>query len=98
MEYRFFGAKRSFRRIHGRVRTPTSAALRFFAMLSALLPVSAGAVDGSGERIYWGAEGGGTIQVANLDATGSASTLFGGEGGPCGVAIDPAAGKVYWAN
>ena len=21
-----------------------------------------------------------------------------GEGGPCGVALDPAAGKVYWAN
>jgi PKD domain-containing protein len=64
------------------------------AALAALLPVSAGAAD----KIYWGNEGGGSVQVANLDGTGVAAPLFLGEGGPCGTALDPAAGKVYWAN
>jgi DNA-binding beta-propeller fold protein YncE len=64
-----------------------------FAALAALLPVGAGAAD----KIYWGNEGG-AVQVGNLDGTGAATPLFGGEGAPCGVALDPAAGKIYWAN
>jgi len=35
--------------------------------------------------------------VGNFDGSGTASTLFSDEG-PCGVAIDPAAGRIYWAN
>jgi DNA-binding beta-propeller fold protein YncE len=59
-----------------------------------LLPASAGAAD----SIYWGNESGDTIQVGNLDGSGSPSSLVAGGGGPCGVALDPAAGKIYWAN
>jgi len=67
-------------------------------LVAVLLPVSAGAVDGSSDRIYWSAENGGAVRVGNLDGSGTSSSLFGGESGPCGVAIDPAAGKIYWAN
>ena len=59
-----------------------------------LVPATASAAD----SIYWGNEDSGTIRFGNLDGTGTAATLFGGEGAPCGVAIDPAAGKIYWAN
>jgi len=72
--------------------------LLIFVAIAVLLPVGASAVDGSGDRIYWGAEGGGAVRVGNLDGSGAASNLFGSEGGPCGVAIDPAAGKIYWAG
>ena len=64
------------------------------ALAALLLPASAGAAD----KIYWGAESGGTIRTASLDGSGTAATLFGSESAPCGVAIDPAAGKIYWAN
>ena len=74
------------------------AVLMVFAAIAVLLPVGAGAVDGVGDKIYWGNEGAGMIRVANLDGTGAPSTVIGGEGGPCGVAIDPAAGKIYWAT
>jgi DNA-binding beta-propeller fold protein YncE len=33
-----------------------------------------------------------------MDGSGTASTLFGSEGGPCGVAIDSYKEKIYWAN
>src|SRR6476469_5261780 len=65
--------------------------LGFVAAL--LLPASASAADG----IYWASESG-FVGAGNLDGSGTASTLFGSEGGPCGVAIDPAADKIYWAN
>ncbi len=65
--------------------------LGFVAAL--LLPASASAAD----SIYWASESG-FVGVGNLDGSGTASTLFGSEGGPCGVAIDPAADKIYWTN
>jgi hypothetical protein len=41
----------------------------------------------------------GEIRVANVDGTGTASTLFAEPGNNvCGVAVDPGAGKIYWAN
>lgn len=43
-------------------------------------------------------EGAGTIRVGNLDGSGIAATLFAGEASPCGLTIDAAAGKIYWAN
>ena len=49
-------------------------------------------------KIYWANWNSGEIRVANLDGTGSASTLFAEPGNLCGVAVDPAAGKIYWAN
>src|SRR6476661_5635776 len=65
--------------------------LGFVAAL--LLPASASAAD----SIYWASESC-FVGAGNLDGSGTASTLFGSEGGPCGVAIDPAADKIYWAN
>ena len=42
---------------------------------------------------------GGEIRVANLNGTGSPSTLFAAPGNRlCGVAVDPVARKIYWAN
>ena len=50
-------------------------------------------------KIYWANWNSGEIRVANLDGTGTASTLFAAPGNNlCGVAVDPAAGKIYWAN
>ncbi|MGO9956837.1 MAG: choice-of-anchor Q domain-containing protein [Solirubrobacteraceae bacterium] len=49
-----------------------------------------------GDRVYWADFETGTIRVASSD--GSVSTLFGGEGNPTGVAIDPAKAKIYWAD
>ena len=52
---------------------------------------------GAAGSIYWSTTGG-AIQVGNLDGSGSPTTLFSGENGPLGVAIDPAANKIYWGN
>jgi hypothetical protein len=75
----------------------TLLALAAVAIATALLPAGAGAADGPGGLIYWGNESG-SIGLGNLDGTGTAANLFTGEGGPCGVALDPAAGRMYWAN
>jgi hypothetical protein len=69
-----------------------------FAMavvLAALLvpPASAQGAD----SIYWTDYTSGQIRVGNLDGTGSPRTLFGEETQPMGIAIDPAAGKIYWS-
>ncbi len=48
--------------------------------------------------IYWSISSG-PIRAGNLDGTGSAASLFTKGGSePLGVAIDPAAGKIYWAD
>jgi hypothetical protein len=65
--------------------------LGFVAAL--LLPASASAAD----SIYWASESG-FVGAGNLDGSGTASTLFGGEASPAGMAIDPAANKIYWGN
>src|SRR5947208_3446241 len=50
-------------------------------------------------RIYWAKDATlGAIRVANLNGSGSAHDLFPGEHDAGGVAILPAAGKIYWAN
>ncbi len=61
------------------------------AAVAFLLPATASAAD----SIYWGNESG-AVRVGPLDGSLPAQTLAGGT--PCGVAIDPAAGKIYWAN
>ena len=60
-----------------------------------VLPATASAAN----RIYWASECG-SIEVGNLDGSGTAAPLANAssEGGPCGVAIDPATDKIYWAN
>jgi hypothetical protein len=86
--------------LRGNARAVTLAALPLFVVLTLLLPAGAGAVDGSGDRVYWGNELADTVRFGNLDGTGNAATLFTepSDSDICGVAIDPAAGKIYWAN
>jgi hypothetical protein len=48
-------------------------------------------------RVYWSDVDSNAIRVANVNGTGSPQTLFRGGIGPAGVAIAPAAGKIYWA-
>src|SRR6187551_868799 len=79
-------------------RITMSAVLLLAGAVAVLLPVSAGAVDGTGDRIYWVNENNGTVQFGNLAGSEAASTLVAGEAKPCGVAIDPAAEKIYWAS
>jgi DNA-binding beta-propeller fold protein YncE len=70
------------------------------------------AIDARAGRIYWAnfgssinyctgpLTGGNTISFANLDGTGGGLLNTSGAtvSGPDGLAIDPAAGRVYWAN
>jgi DNA-binding beta-propeller fold protein YncE len=63
----------------------------FAVVIVLLLPATASAAD----SIYWGNESS-AVRVGNLDGTGTASDVAGGS--PCGVALDSAAGKIYWAN
>ena len=65
--------------------------LTLLAGLAALLvPAAASAAD----SIYWGNEFS-ALRSGNLDGTGAQDVVA---GKPCGVAIDAAAGKIYWAN
>lgn len=72
--------------------------LRRGALLAAVLvalalPAAARAAD----SVYWSAFD--AIRVGNLDGSGSAATLFTEESGPAvGVAIEPAANRIYWAG
>ena len=67
--------------------------------LGVLLPATASADD----SIYWSREDGsnsiryGPLTGSNGGAT-PAETLFDDGGAPCGIALNPAAGKIYWAN
>src|SRR6185295_1017065 len=63
-----------------------------------MVALGAATMASAADSIYWGNEGGDTVQVGNLNGTGSPTTLWSGGGGPCGAALDPAAGKIYWAN
>jgi hypothetical protein len=64
------------------------------------------AVDAATGKIYWTdfgtyGDSNGAIRVGNLDGSGTAQNLGAGytsEDGPIGIAIDPTAGKVYWAD
>ena len=80
-------------------QAPAASMLRRVALgavvVGLLLPATASAAD----RIHWASESG-FVGVGNLDGSGAGSTLTNAssESGPCGVAIDPAADKIYWAN
>src|SRR5262245_36733206 len=75
---------------HGLI-SPASAAWLLALLVALLVPATASAAN----SIYWGNESS-AVRVGNLDGSGTASDVAGGS--PCGVAIDPAAGKIYWAN
>ena len=71
--------------------------------LGVLLPATASADD----SIYWSREqGSDSIRFGPLTGESpgpvppaiSAKTLFDDGGAPCGIAANPAAGKIYWAN
>jgi hypothetical protein len=50
------------------------------------------------DSIYWSSyQANGAIRIGGLDGTG-AGNLFAPESSPEGIAIDPAAGKMYWAD
>jgi DNA-binding beta-propeller fold protein YncE len=50
------------------------------------------------DSIYWSSyQANGAIRLGGLDGTG-AGNLFAPESSPEGIAIDPAAGKLYWAD
>jgi hypothetical protein len=77
------------------------------SLLSGEISPEGVAIDAAAGKLYWAetgagagtgtANGTGTIRVANLDGSG-AHDLFTGESQPSGVAIDPAAGLIYWAD
>src|SRR5215211_1537034 len=66
------------------------------ASLLAALPASARAAD----AVYWANFFGNEISFASLDDTGGGDLTTTGAtvDGPLGVAVDPAAGRIYWAN
>src|SRR5262245_66324823 len=88
------------------MKTTQNRGLTFFrtagllaVLVALLLPASASAAD----SIYWSREqGNDSIRFGPLtgDNGGStpAQTLFDDGGAPCGIAANPAAGKIYWAN
>ena len=79
-------------RVH--IRALAALALALAALLVPAQPVFAA------DSIYW-SNGGSpdAIRVGNLDGSGAASDLFlESNGSPLGVAIDPAAGKIYWSR
>ncbi|MQA75416.1 MAG: hypothetical protein GEU88_13910 [Solirubrobacterales bacterium] len=68
-------------------------ALLAAAFAALALPATARGAD----SVYWSAFG--AIRVGNLDGSGSAATLFREEATfAVGVAIDPAANRIYWAT
>jgi DNA-binding beta-propeller fold protein YncE len=76
----------------GRQRGVLAFGLAVAAALSVVLASPALAAD----SVYW-TDGSGAIRVGNLNGTG-AHNLFTGEMDPKGVAVDPATGKIYWAD
>src|SRR4051794_41805346 len=67
---------------------------------AALLALAATPAALGADRVYWG-NGNDTISYANLDGSGGGGQLnLSGAtpSGPRGVAIDSAAGRIYWAS
>jgi DNA-binding beta-propeller fold protein YncE len=68
-------------------------------VLGLVVPMCVASPAFGADSIYWSdASNPGSIRVANLDGTGTAASLVGSEALPVGVAIDPATGKIYWAD
>ena len=76
------------------------------ALIAALIVVVApepALAAGTGDQIYWSNEdGSNSIRHGPLTGdnggTTPAQTLFDDPGRPCGIAANPAAGKIYWAS
>jgi DNA-binding beta-propeller fold protein YncE len=84
------------------MKTTQNRGLTFFrtagllaVLVALLLPATANAND----SIYWSREdGSNSIRFGPLTGSTPAQTLFDDGGAPCGIAANPAAGKIYWAN
>jgi DNA-binding beta-propeller fold protein YncE len=76
--------------------------LRLAGALSviAALALSAASAARAADRIYWSNDFGHSISWANLDGSGGGGLNTSGAfiHGPMGLAIDSAAGRIYWAN
>jgi DNA-binding beta-propeller fold protein YncE len=73
--------------------------IALFGLAGAGLTLSASAAHAT-DRIYWSNYDNDTISYANLNGSGGGqiNTTGATVDGPMGLAIDPAAGRVYWAN
>ena len=79
---------------------------RFAVLLGALVALIASAAAfasaaRAADRVFWANGGNDTISFTNLDGTGGGgqlSTTGATLNNPLGVAIDPAAGRIYWAK
>jgi DNA-binding beta-propeller fold protein YncE len=94
---------------HGRTRillaVITGAVLLLVAVLILAEPFARKSAGGQGAAaeglVYWTNAGASTISFANLDGSGGGgdlSTTGATVSKPSGLAIDPAAGRIYWAN
>jgi DNA-binding beta-propeller fold protein YncE len=92
--YRRPGRRRRHARCRGQRRSlgllPVAIAITLGAWPA---PAALGA-----DSVYWATSNGNAIRVGNLAGTGSPANVFTGETSPDGVVIDPAAGKLYWAD
>lgn len=78
-----------------RLAIAVSTIVALIAALILVVSPSRSLAAGTGDQIYWGNESG-AVRSGNLDGSGTASTVR--PGTPCGVALDPAGGKTYWAD
>src|SRR4249920_2555647 len=84
-----------------RLEIAVSTVVALIAALILVISPSRSLAAGTGDQIYWSREqGNDSIMVGPLGGStvGPAQKLFDDGGLPCGIAADPAAGKIYWAN
>ncbi len=80
------------------LRSPPVKLTKLATLISVLLGLLAPAAAGAADRVYFGT--GSSISYANLDGSGGGDLETGAATveGARGIAIDPAAGRIYWAN
>ncbi len=78
-----------------RLTIAVSTVVALIAALILVVSPSRSLAAGTGDQIYWGNEDSG-VWSGSLDNPGAAAIVRSGT--PCGVALDPADGKIYWAN
>ena len=84
------------------LRAPTSRFTGLIGGLATLLVCAALAPSAAlgADRVYWNDQSDDDIAFANLDGSGGGDLSTGSahDDGPSGLAIDSAAGRIYWAN
>src|SRR4249920_2135568 len=79
-----------------RLAIAVSTVVALIAALILVISPSRSLAAGTADKIYWGNENG-ALRSGPLGGSASATDVFAGAT-PCGVAIDPADGKIYWAS